>query len=265
MFRQRLLAALVLIPLVLALIYWADTWLFGSVLTLLMLGGGWEWAQLIPIQQRLYKAFFSLVLLATVWLVLGLLNDWLATGLVLWLFIAAAVLTFPRTQGIWGDPIVVGGGALLLLPLVVATLLAIHELPEGKSLLVYLLCLVWAADIGAYFAGKGWGRHKLIPKVSPGKTVEGLLGGLALGMVVAGMGAYYFKPNEPAVWYFIAVVTLLISMLGDLFISMLKRRCHLKDTGHLIPGHGGLLDRLDSLIAAAPWFYAGLYFFSPGW
>ena len=100
--------------------------------------------------------------------------------------------------------------------------------------------------------------------MSPGKTVEGALGGFLLTMLVATIAYFYFNPPAMVNWYAIAVGTTLISMLGDLFISMLKRRCKLKDTGHVFPGHGGVLDRLDSLIAAAPFFYFGLSFLTIG-
>ena len=100
----------------------------------------------------------------------------------------------------------------------------------------------------------------MIPHVSPGKTIEGATGGFAMAMLVSLVGYVYFKPAHALIWFVVAVCTILISMLGDLFISMLKRRCHLKDTGQLIPGHGGVLDRLDSLLAATPLFYFGLRF-----
>ena len=137
-------------------------------------------------------------------------------------------------------------------------------MPDGHAWVLYLLTLVWAADIGAYFAGKYWGRHKLIPRVSPGKTVEGAVGGFVLSMLVTLAGFAYFHPQSIGIWFLIAALTTLISMLGDLFISMLKRRSQLKDTGHILPGHGGVLDRLDSLIAAAPMIYCGLRFLAPG-
>jgi len=140
----------------------------------------------------------------------------------------------------------------------------LHQRSHGSDLIVYLLCLVWAADIGAYLAGKCWGRHKLIPRVSPGKTVEGMMGGFLLTMLVAFVAYWYFRPVYSFLWFVIAAGIMLISLLGDLFISMLKRRRNLKDTGQIFPGHGGVLDRLDSLIAALPLFYLGLHFMLPG-
>ena len=259
MFKQRLLTSLVLISLVLLAIYYAKVWVLKALVLLLVVIGGWEWAQLVPIRRLVNKLFFMFVLLLLVYASSQWLSNWLVMGMVLWGFILFAVLTFPTSQNVWGYRILVSGACLLLLPLFANTLIAIYQHARGKDLIVYLLCLVWATDVGAYLVGKGWGRHKLIPLVSPGKSVEGAAGGFLLAMLVAVIGYTFIHPHHHALtWYVIAVGTALISMLGDLFISMLKRRCKLKDTGHVFPGHGGVLDRIDSLIAAAPLFYFGL-------
>lgn len=264
MFKQRLLTALVMVPLVLLAIYYGNNWLLGAIILLFLILSGWEWLQLIPITKLINQFIFIVVLITAVWLSNYWLDYWLIVGLVLWLLIFIAVITYPASQKIWGSPIVVGTTCLILLPLFVSTLVAIYQYLPGKDLIVYLFCLVWAADIGAYIAGKGFGQHKLIPRVSPGKTIEGALGGFILSMIVASMGYYYFSPSNLGVWFLVAALTTLISMLGDLFISMLKRRRNLKDTGQIFPGHGGVLDRLDSMIAALPLFYFGLHFTSLG-
>ncbi len=142
--------------------------------------------------------------------------------------------------------------------------MGIFQSYRGRELILYVLFLIWATDVGAYFAGKAGGRHKLIPVVSPGKTIEGAIGGFFLGMLIAVIGYLYFSPMFGGAWFFVAAATILISMFGDLFISMLKRRCKLKDTGCIFPGHGGMLDRVDSLIAALPLFYSGVIFLPPG-
>ena len=260
MFRQRLLTSLMLVPLVLLAIYYANMGFLGSIVVLLVIACGWEWTQLVPISNRITKLFFILGLLFMTWLSMHWFYDWLIVGLMLWVFILVAVLSFPASQAFWGNRISVSAACFILLPLFASSFAALYQHANGKDMIVYLLCLVWATDIGGYLVGKGIGHHKLIPKVSPGKTLEGSSGGFLLAMLVAIIGYFYFRPYSVGIWVGIAVGTTLISMLGDLFISMLKRRCKLKDTGHLIPGHGGVLDRLDSLIAALPLFYCGLSF-----
>lgn len=260
MFRQRLLTSLILVPLVLLAIYYANMWLLGTIIFALVIVGTWEWTQLIPINYFVNKAIFILMVLLTLELSKYWLDTWLVIGLLLWGLLLLAVLTFPASQTVWGRGYIVGGVCLVFLPLFANTLAAIYEHPQGKSLIVYLLCLVWATDIGAYLAGKRLGQHKLIPRVSPGKTIEGAVGGFLLALLVAISGYFYFHPHSAVIWYVVAVAVTLISTVGDLLISMFKRRSKLKDTGQIFPGHGGVLDRLDSLIAAAPLFYYGLSF-----
>lgn len=264
MFRQRLLTTLVLVPLVLFVIYYANNWIFTALILVLLLVCGIEWLSLIPINRLWLKIIFIALLLMIIWLNHYNFSCWLWAGMILWGLILVAVLSFPTTQRIWGHSWVTTVAGLLLLPLFAQSMLKVYHQSQGKGLIVYLLFLVWAADIGAYLAGKQWGRHKLIPVVSPGKTVEGALGGFILSMLVALGGYSYFQPTAAVNWFIIAVATTLMSMLGDLFISMLKRRSKIKDTGYLLPGHGGILDRLDSLIAALPLFYCGLVLLAPG-
>lgn len=262
MFKQRLLTACVLVPLVLLAIYLGNQWLLGFIVLLLVVMGGWEWTQLIPLNAVSSKIIFVMCLLLMVYLSAFnfIFYEWMLVGLALWIGILMAVLTFPTSQRFWGTPLWVGAACLILLPLFANTFAAIYHHKQGKNLVVYLLCLVWAADTGAYLAGKYCGRQKLIPQVSPGKTVEGFLGGFLLAMLVAVIGSFCLRPRFLGVWFGIAIITALISTLGDLFISMLKRRSKIKDTGGIFPGHGGVLDRLDSLIAAAPFMYCGLLF-----
>ncbi|KTC75465.1 phosphatidate cytidylyltransferase [Legionella birminghamensis] len=256
MFIQRLLTILVMAPLVLLGMYYANYWFFAAVIFLLVLGCGLEWLQLVPVKAFPLKLGFIAILVAALALCYFFYEVWLIPGMIAWLLVIAALLRFPTSQACWGKAGVVAFSAILLLPLFGQSMINIFALPQGKALVVYLLLLIWGADIGAYMAGKQWGRHKLIPAVSPGKSYEGLGGGLSLALAVAVAGYTYFKPDNPIRWFLMALSVILISLVGDLIISMFKRRVHIKDTGHLIPGHGGILDRLDSLIAAAPFFYA---------
>lgn len=264
MFKQRLLTTLVLVPLVLAIIYYAPVWVLAGILLLLVGMCSWEWAQLIPLERLTYKLIYVLSIQVLIWMAAMTLGTWLIVGLICWLLILGAVLTYPNSQSWWGYPVVVAGLGLLLLPIFANVMIGFYQSPNGQDLIVYVLSLVWAADIGAYLAGKQWGRHKLIPEVSPGKTIEGSLGGIILALSVGAMGYYVFQPDSIVVWFSLAFLTTLISILGDLLISLLKRRSHLKDSGHILPGHGGMLDRLDSSIAALPLFYMALSFLELG-
>lgn len=258
MFKQRLLTTLILIPTVLGLIYYAPSWMLAGVLLFLVGLSSWEWTQLIPLNRFESKLTYLILSQVAIWLVSYALGIWLAVGLICWAMILWAVVTYPNSQSWWGYSGVVAALGLLLLAVFANVFIGLYQHRHGQDLIVYVMSIVWAADIGAYLAGKQWGRHKLIPHVSPGKTIEGSLGGMMLSMLVAVIGFAWFKPESSVLWFLAALLTALISILGDLFISLLKRRSHLKDSGHLIPGHGGILDRLDSSFAALPLFYIAL-------
>jgi phosphatidate cytidylyltransferase len=128
---------------------------------------------------------------------------------------------------------------------------------NGEQLFLFLLVLVWAADIGAFFAGRRFGRVKLAPRVSPNKTWEGVLGGVVAGLIAAVAGSVWFGfAKGPFIALCVAVV--LASIVGDLTESMFKRFAGLKDSGKVLPGHGGVLDRIDSVTAAVPFYVLGL-------
>lgn len=131
---------------------------------------------------------------------------------------------------------------------------------DGPRTVLFLLVLVWVADSGAYLAGRRWGRRKLAPGLSPGKTWEGVLGaGVGALVLGAGWSLFYRYPFGLALAFVtLCVSTVVVSVVGDLFESWMKRGCGVKDSGSIFPGHGGLLDRIDSLTAAAPWFVGGL-------
>jgi len=264
MFMQRLITSLILIPIVLLTIFYAPAWVLGGLVLLVVLVAATECWQLIPTEYPLARIGFVVALFLCLGLCYMVFPYWQTWGLILWLFIYVAICTFPSSQRYWGHPGIVATLCLIVIPLFVLSLVQIYYMPQGKSLLVYLLFLIWAADVGAYLAGKQWGKHKLIPQVSPGKSWEGIAGGFSLALLVAFIGYVYYTPYSAVIWFGIAMVTVVVSIFGDLFVSILKRRCHLKDTGAIIPGHGGILDRLDSLIAALPVFYFGLTYIPLG-
>lgn len=264
MFIQRLITTLVLVPLVLIAIFYGPWWFLGIIVLLVILTSAQECLQLIPVKSLVLQIGYMASMLALCWACSYVFPYWLLVGLIAWVFVCLAILTFPVSQHYWGYRSIVAGMCLLLIPLFIQSLIHLYYLPQGKELLVYLLFLIWASDIGAYITGKQWGKHKLIPRVSPGKSWEGVSGGYALALLVSVIAFLYFKPMAIAYWFGLALATITISIFGDLFISILKRRCHLKDTGNIIPGHGGVLDRLDSLIAALPLFYFGLTYLPLG-
>jgi len=262
--KKRFITAIILLPIVLGLLFYGSLWLLAVVVSLVMLVCAWEWTKLIPINYIGYATLFILLIFLILAFSYKVFSYWLVVGMVIWLFILIAVLTYPESKKIWGKKWIVAAAGLVVLPLFAEGLSQIYLLTNGKQFLLYLLLLIWAADIGAYFCGKAWGEHKLIPQVSPGKSWEGVLGGIILALIIAALGYFWFSPGRFFIWMILALLTVLISILGDLFISVLKRRLGIKDTGAILPGHGGILDRLDSLIAAIPFFYFGLTNFSFG-
>jgi len=260
MFKQRLLTALILIPLVLLAIAKASGWVLGLLMSAALSIAAYEWLALIPLKKSYQRVLFFIALAFSTLFCWLMFHPWLWLGLILWVLLALCILTYPNSERFWGNKLVVSLLCLVLLPLVFVSISALYMQPSGQSLVIYLLFLVWAADTGGYLVGKRWGNHRLIPKVSPGKTYEGALGGFLLTMIVATVGYFWFSFYSIFSWFGLSCLVTIFAMLGDLNISMLKRRSNLKDTGTLIPGHGGVLDRLDSLIAAAPIFYAGFIY-----
>jgi phosphatidate cytidylyltransferase len=131
-----------------------------------------------------------------------------------------------------------------------------QDFPEGPKLVLFLLIVVWIGDAGAYYVGKNFGQHRLSPRISPKKSVEGLIGGIITSTIAAVVIHYTFFPSFPLVHAVIAGVVLsLAGVVGDLAESMWKRSAAVKDSGTLIPGHGGFLDRFDSILFTAPLLY----------
>jgi phosphatidate cytidylyltransferase len=234
------------------------TGLASGVLALLWLAGAWEWAGLArcgTTARWVYVGIFLLLMIPAAVSPLPVRIDFLlAVALAGWCLAFVGVLTYPRRIRL---PWVLAAGPVALLPAWLILKLMHASQPRGPELTLLALALVWAADVGAYAAGRLFGRVKLAPQVSPGKTWEGVGGGVVLSLLVAYIGASWIGL---APWPVVAVAscTALVSVVGDLTVSMLKRNVGLKDTGHLLPGHGGVMDRIDGLIAAVPMYAVGL-------
>jgi len=229
-----------------------------GVLGLLWLAGVWEWAAFakLPAGGRVgYTALFAVAMVLG-WIVLGAWGAGLtlAAALAWWAVALILVLRYPRS---FSSVFVALAGIVVLWPSW-ALLVRLHgDGTLGPKLAFTLLVIVWAADVGAYAFGRLLGRTKLAPAVSPGKTWEGVTGGLVVAGLAAAIAAWWLGlPAGRLVA--LGVATALISVLGDLTQSMFKRNVGLKDSGKLLPGHGGVLDRIDSLTAAVPVFVFGL-------
>ncbi len=276
MLKLRVITAGWLIPLVLGAIFFCPVELFLWALVGVFLIAAKEWGRIIDkgcnTTQWSFTFTIGILLVALnvlvpsyeIWFKGGLHPIYLAIliiGAFWWLTSFLLVISFPKSSVMWGKSHMLKSmfGQLTLIPCFVAlvALKAInHEaMPYYGGSLVFLVMLtVWAADTGAYFAGRAFGKHKLMPNVSPAKTIEGLLGGLLMTMIVVA-GVMYFSPEQElglviGVTLFVAIV----SAVGDLSESMFKRVAEIKDSGTILPGHGGVLDRIDSLTAALPIF-----------
>jgi phosphatidate cytidylyltransferase len=262
MLKLRIATAAVLAVVVLGVLFGLPPLAGVALFALAMGAGAWEWAAFAGWSDRPRRLGYLLVtaaLGALAWRVTDGREAWeaLMTAAALWWCVAFAWLAW--------RPLAVGpvraalAGLVALLPAWIgfARLLLIEEPHRGVVYVFYLLLIIWAADIGAYFAGRAFGRVKLAPQVSPSKTWEGLLGGLAGGLVLALAGAAVLHlPLLAAAALGLGVV--IASVIGDLTESMFKRHAGLKDSSQLLPGHGGILDRIDSLISGVPFFVLGL-------
>ena len=230
-----------------------------AVLAVLWLAGVWEWAGFAKLEVA-GRVGYTLVLAAAMalgWWVFGEqgLSVLLLAAMAWWVVALVLVVRYPRS---FSSVFVALAGIVVLWPSW-ALLVRLHgEGALGAQLAFTLLLIVWSADVGAYAFGRLLGRTKLAPAVSPGKTWEGVTGGLVAAGLAAGLAAEWLAlPASRLV--VLGVATALISVLGDLTQSMFKRNVGLKDSGKLLPGHGGVLDRIDSLTAAVPAFIVGLW------
>ena len=258
MLKQRVLTA---IPLA-ALVIWGiltqpENIIFYSLLVVMLISG-WEWAQLSGVQNSALRAVYALLIVAGVYVSDKVITDpqWLTVVLsltVLAWFIAIYHMFSkgpqPANQSLSIAKLFIG--VVALIPPVLALVLVRSE---GSGWLFYCLSIIWVADIGAYFSGKRFGKNKLAPKLSPGKTREGMYGAVFATTVYSFLAAFLFELQviEIFMLLIIAALATFISVAGDLFVSLLKREKDLKDTGHILPGHGGILDRIDSVLSSAP-------------
>lgn len=262
--RDRLVTGLVAAVVVIAAVLWLPRDVLAVALLGVVLAAGWEWAGLVGVTSRAGRVLYLIALTGlaggAAWLDGRVDTRWLlGTAAVLWAGALMALIFYRsgRYQGRWVD-LALGAAGLFMLVLAWVAVLDIHALEP--TLLLFFMVLIWLADSAAYFAGRRFGKTPLAPNLSPGKTREGLLGALAASVLFSLAAAIRLDLPPLVSVYFLelCMLAVLASIAGDLFESMLKRRAGVKDSGHLLPGHGGILDRVDSIVAAAPIFALGL-------
>lgn len=280
--KQRIITAIWLIVLVLGCMFALPSAIPMAILMLVLAGmAGYEWYKLMPASPKnaqnspqkqkndaiLYGviiAWLAGLPIATTFFTLNYTFMVMKYILILvsafWAFSVYWVLQYPRLDEQWYNTLLYSVGCILISSASFAMFFLWKMSPEY---LLYMFLLVWGADSGAYFIGRKFGKTKLSPQVSPNKSVEGLIGGIfttiLMMIVIVAFGSLTMSVGQWIVFLIIAILTVMASVQGDLFESMIKRRAGIKDSGTILPGHGGVLDRVDSLLAAAPIFLLGLY------
>ncbi len=258
--RARIVTALLLAAVVIVVLVWLPPEVAVVLISVAIFGAGFEWAGFVQLRSRSARLSYAAAILLALTGAEMLAADprWLAyilRGAAVWWLVAFAWLALRAQSGGRLAAAIVGFLVLVPAGIGLSHLVTLH--PHGQLLLLYLLVLIAAADVGAYFGGRTFGRRKLAPHVSPGKTWEGFAAGMLAAATVGVAGAFLFDMSFWP-WLFLCELVALVSVVGDLTESMFKRHVGLKDSGKLLPGHGGLLDRIDSLTAAAPTFLLGL-------
>ena len=275
MLKQRIVTAVLLLASLLILLFNTDPLWFSLTMVPVVMLAGWEWGGLATIKSKGGKSIFLVILLlsivaAVVWLKLFQDLDMqrgqqlALMASILWAIIFLWVQGYPSSAILWSSKLVLMIlGLLLLVATWVAILLIVHQ-PQGQWLLLLAIAIVALADIGGYAAGNLFGRHKMAPVISPGKTWEGFAGGLlSQSLLFVLLLALVPVTVSTAKLVLLIVAVSLYSVLGDLFESMLKRHQGVKDSSQILPGHGGVLDRIDGLMAALPLFILLVFLLGP--
>ena len=263
---HRWLTAAVALPIVAMIIAMGPGWLLLALVLMVTAGGLLELSGLLLAGTKAWLRMLTwsmglLLPLATYWK--GLLGLTVATVAIVFVSLAAHLLVYAKQEKVLPS---LGATvfAQLYIPFLISHILLLFRVPSGRQWILLLLFVVFSCDTGAYYVGHRWGRHKLWPAVSPGKTIEGAIGGLLSSVVVSLVVGTLLPIDVATVGFLLALgfVLALVGQVGDLMESMLKRVSQVKDAGGILPGHGGLLDRLDSLIFAFPVVYYGVVFFT---
>jgi phosphatidate cytidylyltransferase len=266
MLKQRIITAAILIPIVIAVIFMLDTVWFSALFAVFVAIGAWEWAGLCKLSKKYQTiySFITVLILAGLYLASDsdLYNNIILSGVVYWFIAVILVFLYQKQRNLLSkSPLVLLiVGLLLLIPMWVS-LIVLKSFPDnGATLIMFLMLLIWGADTAAYFVGKKWGKRRLASRVSPGKTWEGSIGGIVAGIAIAltYVNVSNAISNHAIALIGLSILTVSISIIGDLMESMVKREADIKDSGSILPGHGGVMDRIDSLTAAGPVFVFGI-------
>lgn len=265
MIKKRVITACVAIPVALAAIFYLPFVYFASAVGMLVLGAAWEWSNLNGYENAVWRVVFvGAVLVGLAGSALVPVALVMSIACVAWAWIAIALFRYQRnpehkTGFKCQHARALAGFVILVAMWVALVMLRSPAQAYPRLLFTYFLCLIWVADIGAFFAGKRFGKTLLASNVSPKKTREGLYGGMIASGLVAMVGSIFLESGWYAQWMFFIVSFLaaLVSVIGDLGVSLFKRLRDVKDSGNFFPGHGGILDRLDSVAAASVIFLLG--------
>jgi len=260
MLKQRIMTAIVLVAVVLAALFAENDIYWRLMISAVVLVGFWEWLKFCELDNVASKAVSYILF---VWLLYPLhLGAYTVPVVVLAacsLWVALFLFTLKVKFQFFNEPLVKLVIGILLLNVIGWLVVEYKSIEHGILWLLAFLLTTVAADVGAYFVGRKYGKHPLAPSVSPGKTIEGMLGGLALVVIVfTPIYLFFFDARMAMALVAVSIITAAVSVAGDLFESKLKRHVGLKDSSNILPGHGGILDRIDSMLAAAPFFAAGL-------
>ena len=272
MLKQRVITALVMAAVFISVLFLCPPLVFAVFVGAVTVVAAWEWANLCHLTTTFARAAYTLfiVVAAAAFLGLSSLTEWLQLQQILivacvwWALALLWIQGYPTSVVLWRATWMrMFLGVLVLIPAFLS-LVHLRNSPDGHWLVIAVVLVVAAADIGAYFAGRRFGRHKLAPNVSPGKSWEGVLGGL---VAVAVLGVAFALARDLRLGLVLALVVpaALVSVVGDLLESMLKRFRGIKDSGHILPGHGGVLDRIDGLVAAVPVFTLAIIIAERSW
>lgn len=260
MLKLRILTALILIPFVIVGIFYTSEFYFKLITAGIMLLAAWEWSSLSAFQDFTKRILYVGVQAGILFISLCYLtyNGWLKFGFIFWLMLSVYLIwARSKTKLPYINPMISAGLGWLIITL---CWIALQKLQLTPVYLMFMLLIIWMSDTAAYVSGRLWGQRLLAPTLSPKKTWEGFIFGLLFTFFSAMLVFYFFHGVKPTLWqmWLLVLVTNLAAVAGDLFESQLKRLRGLKDSGQLLPGHGGILDRIDSLLAAAPVFTGSL-------